>query len=304
MTIDSVAEFETHRPRIFGLAYRMLGSAEEAEDVVQDAFLKWRAAERALIEIPSSWLAKVVTNLALNRLTSARMRREHYVGEWLPEPVLTSAGELGPMETAEQRESVSLALLVLLERLTPTERAVFVLREAFGYSHREIAGLLDVSEVNSRQLHRRARSRLPADELTEPDSEPGHLRDLVARFLAAAKQGDLPALEEMLVADVTSWADGGGKVSTARRPILGRDRVIRYLVGGFSRFGEGVEIMFAEVNGVPAVLAWMGGELGAVVVPAFADGRVSALRVVANPDKLSYLARQVSRSEELPGSHG
>ncbi|WP_344681735.1 RNA polymerase sigma-70 factor [Saccharopolyspora taberi] len=303
MSTDSAVEFETYRNRMFGLAYRMLGSAEDAEDIVQDAFLKWRDADRAAIATPSAWLSKVVTNLSLNRLTSARVRREQYVGQWLPEPVLTSTGELGPMETAEQRESVSLAMLVLLESLTPTERAVFVLREAFGYSHREIAELLDVTEVNSRQLHRRARASLPTGEMARPESESDQLRDLVARFLAAAEKGDLGALEDMLVSDVTSWADGGGKVGVARHPILGRDKVVRYLAGGFTRFYLAVDFTFEEVNGVPAALAWVDGVLFAAFVPGFSDGRISAVRIVVNPDKLRFLARQVSRSEELPGSH-
>ena len=158
MAADGVAEFERHRSKLFGLAYRMLGSAEEAEDVVQDTFLRWHQA--STVESPWAWLAKVATNLCVNRLTSARARRESYVGSWLPEPVLTAGGALGPLDSAEQREFVSLAFLVLLERLNPVERAVFVLREAFDYSHREVAEVIDSSEANSRQLYTRARRRL------------------------------------------------------------------------------------------------------------------------------------------------
>nr|WP_282976343.1 RNA polymerase sigma-70 factor [Saccharopolyspora erythraea] len=303
-------EFEALRPRMFGLAYRLLGSAHDAEDVVQDAFLRWQAADRAAVRSPWAWLAKVVTNLALNRLTSAPVRRERYVGQWLPEPVLTTTGVLGPLETAEQRESVSLALLVLLERLKPTERAVYVLREAFGYGHREVADVLGITEANSRQIHRRARASLEgatvasASEISDADRARWH--DLVVRFMAAARAGDLGGLEQLLTADVTSWADGGGRVGTARRPVLGRDRVARYLVGGFTRFAAGVDVVFDEVNGVPAVLALVGGAVFGVLVPEFSGGRISALRIIANPDKLVFIARQsatVSHPAGSPGSH-
>ena len=158
MAADAVAEFERHRSKLFGLAYRMLGSAAEAEDVVQETFIRWHRAID--VDSPWAWLAKVATNLCVNRLASARMRRERYVGCWLPEPVLTADGALGPLELAEQRESVSMAFLVLMERLNPVERAVFVLREAFGYRHRELAEVIDSSEANSRQLYARARRRL------------------------------------------------------------------------------------------------------------------------------------------------
>lgn len=219
-------EFEALRPRMFGLAYRLLGSAQDAEDVVQDAFLRWQGADRAAVRNPWAWLAKVVTNLALNRLSSARVRRERYVGQWLPEPVLTTTGALGPLETAEQRESVSLALLVLLERLKPAERAVYVLREAFGYGHREVAEVLGTTEANSRQIHRRARASLEDAEAASAseisDEDRARWRDLVARFMAAARAGDLRGLEQLLTADVMSWADGGGRVGTARRPVLGQ----------------------------------------------------------------------------------
>jgi RNA polymerase sigma factor (sigma-70 family) len=177
MVNPSVEEFLAQRSRLFGLAYRMLGEAGEAEDVVQDAYLRWAGAARAEIVYAPAWLAKVVTNLCLNRLTSARARRETYVGPWPPESVLTADGALGPLETVEQRDSVSHALLRLMERLTPTERAVFVLREAFAYTHRQIAEFLDVSEANSRQLHgrtrRRAGSPRPGWSCSSPRSTPG-----------------------------------------------------------------------------------------------------------------------------------
>jgi RNA polymerase sigma-70 factor (ECF subfamily) len=304
---DSVATFETHRPRLFGLAYRLLGSASDAEDVVQDAFVRWSEADSVVA--PSAWLTTVVTNLCRNQLASARARRERYVGTWLPEPVLTSGGALGPLETAEQRESVSLALLTLLEQLTPPERAVFVLRESFGHSHGEIAEMLGVSEAGSRQLHRRARQRIGAPQ-PRFRPEPDEWRRLVERFLVAAGEGDVAGLERLLADDVAYWSDGGGKSPVARRPVFGRWRVAR-LFGklipkyvGDPRFWRQAEVWQAEVNGEPALLAWTGGVLFAALVPEMAGGRITALRVMANPEKIAFAARQaagLSRSEDLSG---
>lgn len=298
MVDQKVSAFEAERGRLFGLAYRLLGLAAEAEDVVQDAYLRWESADRDTIVVPAAWLAKVVTNLCLNRLASARVRREEYVGPWLPEPVLTEGGALGPLDTAEQRESVSMALLVLMERLTPAERAVFVLREAFGYRHREIAGIMDLGEANCRQLQRRARQRLGAEEAVpgarSVPADRERWQGLVERFLAAARNGDMAGLERLLAADVTSWADGGGVVGTARRPVTGRDRVVRYFVGGMGRFAARIDFTVAEVNGAPAVLAWTGARLSGVVtldVDAGED-RIAGLRIVANPEKLRCAARQ------------
>jgi RNA polymerase sigma factor (sigma-70 family) len=304
---DSLATFETYRPRLFGLAYRLLGSASDAEDVVQDAFVRWSQADSVVA--PSAWLTTVVTNLCRNQLASARARRERYVGTWLPEPVLTSGGELGPLETAEQRESVSLALLTLLEQLTPPERAVFVLRESFGYSHSEIAETLGVSEAGSRQLHRRARLRIGAPQ-PRFRPEPDEWRRLVERFLVAAGEGDVAGLERLLADDVAYCGDGGGKSPVARRPVFGRSPVARLfgkLIPRYvadPRFWREAEVWQAEVNGEPALLAWTGGVLFAAVVPEMAGGRITALRVMANPDKVAFAARQaarLSRSEDLSG---
>ncbi|MFE2327931.1 RNA polymerase sigma-70 factor [Streptomyces sp. NPDC059385] len=287
----SVADFEEHRPRMFGIAYRMLGSATEAEDIVQDAYLRWTSADRGDVEHPGAWLAKAVTNLCLNALTSARVRREEYVGPWLPEPVLTGGGALGPLESAEQRDSVSMALLVLLEQLTPVERAVYVLREAFAYSHRDIAGLLDLSEANCRQLYRRAAARVSAPKPRfEPD--PARWQSLVETFLEAARGGDVARLETMLAADAKYVGDGGGVVSAARRPILGRDKVARFAVGIMAKYGADLTIRFAEVNGSPTLLF---GDLGIFQVE-IEDGLVSGLRTVTNPEKLAFLHRQLSHS--------
>ncbi len=300
MTGGSAEEFQAHRGRLFGLAYRLLGSAEEAEDAVQDAFLRWTAADRAAIEAPGGWLAKVVTNLCLNRLTSARVRRERYVGPWLPEPVLTSSGELGPLDTAEQRDLVSLGLLRLMETLTPTERAVFVLREAFGYSHREVAETVPVTEENSRQLHARARRRLARPAAARSVDRAGW-RTLVERFLRAATEGDLPALEDLLAAEVTSVADGGGRTTAARKPVAGRSRVAHYLAGAFRTGLARLDLTasYAEVNGAPAVLGLLGDRLLGVLVLEVVDGRIAALHIAANPDKLRFAGGQLSRPAVL-----
>ncbi|MFI9203113.1 RNA polymerase sigma-70 factor [Streptomyces sp. NPDC053048] len=299
MTMEAPEEFESHRPRLFALAYRMLGSASEAEDVVQDTYLRWSTVDPAGIRTPAAWLTKVMTNLCINHLTSARARRELYVGPWLPEPVLTrtaAADRLGPLETAEQRESVSLALLTLMERLTPAERAVFVLREAFGHSHREIAEAVGIEEVHSRQLHRRARERLQSPR-RHFDVDDGQRREIVERFFAAALDGDVAGLEQLLAEDVVAWADGGGQVSAARRPVVGREKVLRYLLGvgvGVRPGGVRIRAEFAEVNGEWAAVLFAGPALFAVVVPEIRDGRVGGVRTVVSPGKLAFAARQLA----------
>lgn len=280
---------------MFGLAYRMLGSAEEAEDTVQDAYLRWSGADREQIRHPGAWLAKVVTHLCLNRLTSARVTREEYPGPWLPEPVVTADGALGPLESAERRDAVSMALLVLLERLTPTERAVYVLREAFAYSHREIAGVLEIGEANCRQLYRRAAARVAAPEGRFRAGREEH-RGLVESFITAAREGDLAGLEKLLAADVTWSGDGGGVVTAARRPILGREKVLRFLAGASQGFAAGLDLTVVEVNGAPALAAWDGGTLLAIASFEIRDGAIAHVRAVVNPHKLAFAARQLSHS--------
>jgi RNA polymerase sigma-70 factor (TIGR02957 family) len=294
-------EFEAQRPRLFGLAYRLLGSAAEAEDAVQDAYLRLHSADRAAIGSLRAWLTKVVTNLCLNRLTSARARRETYVGPWLPEPVITGDGTLGPLETTEQRDSVSIALLTMMERLSPGERAAFVLREAFGYSHHEIADMLETSDANARQLHHRAQQRL-GEPVPRFRPDPAQWRDLVERFFTASRGGDVAGLVTILTADVTSTADGGGQVAAARRPVVGRDRVARYLAGAFSRPLPEVQLEFGtEVNGEPAVLAFIGHQLAGVLFFQINGDQVAGLRAVANPHKLRFVAKQLSHPAGLSG---
>ncbi|WP_282206153.1 RNA polymerase sigma factor SigJ [Kitasatospora fiedleri] len=287
---DAVREFEHHRQRLFSLAYRMLGSAAEAEDTVQDAYLRWHGAEPGQVAAPGPWLNKVVANLCLNRLTSARARREEYPGTWLPEPV--ASGALGPMERAEQREAVSFAVLTMMERLSPPERAAVVLRDAFAYSHREIAGVLDCTEAAARQLYHRGRKHL-VDEAPHPgpvDAEQNAA--LLGRFLRAASDGALDQLEQLLAAQVVVWSDGGGKVRAALRPVHGRTNAARFLAGLFERFTDGVRFELAEANGSPVLLGWEGEDLTSVgVLDAGPDG-VTGIRILRNPDKLAHYARR------------
>ncbi|MEO3812259.1 RNA polymerase sigma factor SigJ [Sphaerisporangium sp. B11E5] len=287
--MSKLDRFASNRPRLLGLAYRMLGEVSEAEDVLQDAYLRWERSES--VEVPEAWLTKVVANLCLTRLTSARVRREQYVGTWLPEPVAVEDGRLGPLETVEQRESLSMGMLVLLERLTPPERAAFVLREAFGHSHREVAGILDVEESHARQLYHRAREHVgePRKRFT---TSPEQNQRIVDGFLAAARRGDVAALEQMLAEDVVSWADGGGKAPAAAHPVQGRVKVARLVVGlAHHRRAAGFELVSATVNGEPAYLVWDGGTLVAATVPEFGpDGLIVALLAVTNPDKLTHAA--------------
>lgn len=295
--------FEGARPRLEAIAYRLLGSANDAEDVVQDTYLRWQAADRELIGTPEAWLTKVLTNLCLNRLTSARARRETYVGQWLPEPVLAGDRMLGPSETAEQRESVSIAMLTLLERLAARERVVYVLREAFGHTHAEIAELLDLTEANCQQIFRRARQHLAADR-RRVEVDPAAARKVVEEFLAAALSGRTDNLVRLLSDDVISVGDGGGVVFSLPEPITGVVRVARFLAGLFTpsearwaMIGGRPVLFSAVVNGMPAlVLEVEGRVVGVVTLDVTADG-IAAVHAQVNPAKLERVRRQWAVAE-------
>jgi len=290
-TVSKLDQFTASRPRLLGLAYRLLGEMAEAEDAVQDAYLRWAKSDG--VEVPEAWLTKVVTNLCLTRLTSARARREKYIGSWLPEPVVIEDGALGPLDQVEQRETLSYGFLLLLERLTPPERATFVLREAFGHSHREIADFLDIDEPHARQLYHRARRhaeepRKRFNVLSE------QVEEFLSRFTAATTEGDLAGLEQLLTADVTLWGDGGGKAAAALRPVIGRDKVMRYLKG-LTRQQRLAAITFelGTANGSPAMLAFEEGHLTGVIMLEFTDDRISALHATLNPEKLAFISAQL-----------
>ena len=296
MTDDGTA-FDRNRRLLFSVAYQMLGSVADAEDVVQDTWLRWSAAGRDDVADPRAYLVQITTRLALDRLGSARARRESYVGPWLPEPLLTGGTSVAsapqgpePEDAAELGEMVSLALLVVLETLSPAERAVFVLREAFGMSTAEVAGALGRTEAAVRQMAHRAREHVHARQ-PRFDADRRAQREVTERFLAAVGGGDIEALLAALGPDVVLISDGGGKASAARRPITGADRVARFLVGIAEKGGAipGLRIEVAEVNGLPAIVGWVGAEPFGSISLAVADGRVEQVLVVVNPDKLAGL---------------
>ncbi|WP_369371265.1 RNA polymerase sigma factor SigJ [Promicromonospora sp. Populi] len=295
---DELEVFEGFRTRLEAIAYRLLGSAAEAEDAAQETFLRWAAADREQIRVPEAWLTRVLTNLCLTQLGSARARREVYVGEWLPEPVLGGDPMLGPADTAEQRESVSTAVLVLLERLTPNERAVYVLREAFAYSHAEIAEILDLTEVGSQQIFHRAKQHL-AKERTRAAIDLADARTVVEEFLAAATSGQVEPLLRLLTADVVGVGDGGGKVPARARSVDGAKAVAQFLRGLF----RPAESKRAIVGGRPDMYAWTANGLPAVIVVVDdrivgvmtlepTDDGIAAVLSQVNPDKLGRAARQ------------
>jgi RNA polymerase sigma-70 factor (TIGR02957 family) len=280
------------RPVVFGIAYRMLGSVSEAEDAVQEAFLRLHRATREgqRIESRRAYLATVVTRLCVDYLRSARVRRERYVGEWLPEPLI-GAEDADPARHAEMADSLSVAFLLLLERLSPEQRAAFLLREVFDYPYAEVARIVDTSEANARQLVSRARKHV--DE-GRPRFEPSQeLRDeLAKRFLAAMEEGDLAGLEDLLAEDVVLHGDGGGKVPALARPVKGRKRVARTLrawAKAATRFG-GATMRPVVVNGQPGAMSFDArGGLINVLALEVVDGRVQAVSSVVNPEKLGHL---------------
>jgi len=288
--MDHLTIFQQQRARLFSLAYRMLGSVTDAEDVLQDAYLRFQPAPLDEIQSPPGYLATIVTRLCLNRLTSARARRETYVGPWLPEPVRDDGHpELGdPEARVVEYDSLSLAFLVLLERLTPAERAVLLLREVFDYEYDEIAGMLDKSEAACRKLFSRAKSNIALDRPRFQASREEHRR-LLDEFTRAAGSGDLDGLRNLLADDVTLRADAGGKVrGAAVQPLRGAERVARFVIGVTARFmPEGARLMVDDINHRPTLVIRNADGTPAVVVSIEVDqAKISAVWAVANPDKL------------------
>jgi RNA polymerase sigma-70 factor, ECF subfamily len=290
--VSDAEVFEAQRDFMFAVAYRMLGTVTDAEDAVQDAWLRWSAAPRSELANPRAYLARIVANTALNRLRSARARREAYVGPWLPEPLLTETRPDAAAQ-AELAESVAVAMLVVLESLTPEERAVFVLREVFGFSHAEIGAALGRSGAAVRQLAHRAREHVQARR-PRFDVDRNQQREVTQRFLAAAAGGDIEGLITVLAPDVRLLTDGGGKVRAALRPIIGAGKVARFIAAISSRPYRGIEISgmslkATEINGGMGMLATAGGQAMAVLTLAVADGRITAIQLLTNPDKLSAI---------------
>ncbi|WP_350279901.1 RNA polymerase sigma-70 factor [Kribbella sp. HUAS MG21] len=303
MTAEDVSRFEQSRHRLEAIAYRLLGSAGEAEDAVQETFLRWQAADIDRIEVPEAWLTKVLTNLCLNQLASARARRETYVGQWLPEPLLDGDPMLGPADTVEQRESVSYAVLTLMERLSPNERAVYVLREAFDYGHREIAEILEISEASSQQIFHRAKQHL-ADGRARSQVDEAVARRIVDEFLAAASSGQTDAIVRLLTGDAISVGDGGGKVPARTTAVEGALAVARFLRGIFKPaeakrkyYGGRADVYAWPANGETALVAVVNGEVVAVMCLEVTPDGITAVRTQANPDKLARATGLFAASE-------
>jgi RNA polymerase sigma-70 factor (ECF subfamily) len=277
------------RPLLFSIAYRMVGSVSEAEDLVQEAFLRFQSVDEEAVESPKAYLSAVTTRLAIDHLRSARVRRERYVGTWLPEPLLTDTAP-GPAQVTETAESLSLAFLAVLERLSPVERAVFLLREVFDYGYDEIAEIVERTPDNCRQLFVRARRHVEAERPRFEPSREQH-EELARRFLAATRDGDTDGLVEMLAEDVVLYGDGGGKVPAIRRPIHGPADVARILAA-WSRIGRRDEMRLepAMVNGQPgAVIRDTAGRVFSVLALDIAGGAVRSVRSIVNPEKLAHL---------------
>ena len=286
----SVNEFETYRRLLFSIGYRMLGSAAEAEDLVQDAYIRFASADRDVVRDVKAFLVTILTRLALDRLKSAKAQRETYVGKWLPEPVFTGR-DSDPFASATRDEAIEIALLASLEKLSPQERAVFLMSEVLEHDHAEIAEILDISASSSRQLLHRAKERLSAEKKRFRPSREEQQR-LLDGFLAALRDGNVDNLREILKDDVVAYADGGGKVPGAGlHPVAGFDKVSRLYLSLAARVGE-ARATIEEVNGMLAIVFRVGETVIAIVNVMYSEGRIAEIASVVNPEKLAYAQRQ------------
>lgn len=282
--------FAGHRPRLLGIAYRMLGSASDAEDMLQETFIRWQQSAETAIQSPEAFLVTIITRLCLNHLQLARVKREEYFGPWLPEPIQTGS-ESDSYLALEMSDSVSMAFLFLLERLTPLERAVFLLREVFNYEYAEISKVVEESEANCRQILRRARQHVKQER---PRFTPSHQQqeEMIERFLAASARGDMDGLLALLSNDIVLYADGGGKSTAVPNPIYGAWNVVRFLMGARRKLMPGDLVRRCEqVNGAPAIVSYLHGRPYGVVSFHVLDGQIRDIYIVSNPDKLEGLPR-------------
>lgn len=285
--MNTESAFQTHRPRLMALAYRLLGSRSDAEDVVQDAWLRWSGADPAAVRDPEAWLVTTTTRLGLDRLRAARRERVHYVGPWLAEPLeirLAAEPASDPAVAHARADEVSVAFLTLLEQLGPEERAAFLLKEAFDHDYRQIAALIGLTEANCRQLVHRAKQRLQAGR-PRFNADSGQHRQLLARFMEATQRGDSEAIQALLHANARLVSDGGGVVTAAVRPLLGAERIGR-LFWAIARRGLGQTAQLGWVNGEPAILRFLGDQLHSVTTIEVAGGRIANVYSVLNPEKL------------------
>jgi len=286
--MEAMESFETYQPYLFSIAYRMLGSAMDAEDMVQETYIRYQAALPQTIHSLKAYLTTILTRLCMDQLQLARRKRELYVGPWLPEPILTedTPEAADPEKRVETEESISLAFLVLIEQLQPFERAVFLLREVFEYDFAEIASILEKSEAACRRSFSRAKQHMIAQRPRFRPSPETH-RQLLASFLTAAQSGDMTALTNLLSENVALWADGGGKIKQAPlRPILGRDAVTRFILGTKRFWPENARVELEEVNGQAALVINAGNTVFSVLTIDVGQGHIQTIRIIANPEKL------------------
>jgi len=287
-----LSEFEAYRALLFSIAYRMTGSAADAEDLVQDAYIRYASTDTDVVRDVKAFLVTILTRLALDRLKSAQKKREEYIGPWLPEPVFTGI-DGDPYARATRDEKIEMALLRTLERLSPQERAVLLLYEVLDHDHNEIAELLGITAASSRQILHRAKERV-AEEKQRFTPPPEQQRRLIESFVAAAAQGDVAALRNVLAEDVVALADGGGKSFAAKRPVHGADAVAKMFVGIVLKFGAGVKASIEEVNGELALVGRRDDTIVSIGMFTFDGDRITEIVSFANPDKLAFAERQRS----------
>jgi RNA polymerase sigma-70 factor, ECF subfamily len=286
--LDRLAEFNRYRGLLFSIAYRMLGSVTDAEDMLQETFIRWQQVKTEEIRSPRALLVTIVSRLCINQLESARVQREEYVGQWLPEPIVTDQGG-DPFGIVKMDQSLSMAFLVLLERLTPAERAVFLLREVFEYEYAEIAAVLNESEANCRQILRRARQHVSAARPRFEAAESKH-QDLLQGFLQATAAGDMQGLLALLANDVALYSDGGGKAVAVPNAVLGADNVSRGILGGLKRLIPKTLVRrLAQINGEPGLVNYLDGKAHSVLTFRAAGDRIQAIYIVTNPEKLAHV---------------
>ncbi|MCI0776828.1 MAG: RNA polymerase sigma-70 factor [Chloroflexi bacterium] len=279
--------FTEYRPLLFSIAYRMLGSVMDAEDAVQETYLRWERADESGIESPKAYLSTIITRLSIDQLRSARVQREQYIGPWLPEPLVTEKG--ADMEDrAVLADSLSMAFLVMLESLGPIERAAFLLREVFDFEYAELARILEKSEANCRQLVHRAKEHVK-EHRPRFDASNAQAQEIAAQFLHAATTGDMDRLLGLLAGDAILWSDGGGKVAAATNPIYGAEKIARFMVGIMKKAPEHFDARLAQINGQPGVVTYDGGKPYSVATFDVLDGKICGIRAVNNPDKLQRL---------------
>jgi RNA polymerase sigma-70 factor, ECF subfamily len=292
--MSSLDDFHHHRPFLFSIAYRMLGSVTDAEDMVQETFLRWQQTTQATVKSAKTYLTTIITRLCIDHLRSARVRREQYVGPWLPEPIATQQTD-DPAARVELADSLSMAFLVVLERLSPIERAVFLLREVFDYDYDEIARMVGKTPANCRQILRRSRQHIAVSHPRFPVSHQQQ-EQITAQFMEATNEGNLPSLLALLAKDVTFWSDGGGKVAAALKPLQGAMKVARFLLAIRSKWLSTALTRIVEINGQPSIITIVDGNIHSVMTFEIVDSYIQSIYTVRNPEKLKRITANLPSS--------